>query len=223
MSELRWILVILGLCVVAGIYLWGRRRTRPRERTPATTRVEPHLADEASWREPVVTDRDDAADMRSVGSGMEQGQGVSAEQQRIVALHIRAPAGETLSGTALEEAFSAEGLDFGEYEAFHYRTQSGRSQFTVVSMVEPGSFPKDRMDDFATPGLTMFMVATESDSVETLSMMIACARRLASRLDAEVLDQDGSTFTNQRAAHMKEEIVEYLRQTRLGAGSVDRP
>jgi len=49
--------------------------------------------------------------------------------------------------------------------------------------------------------------------------MIASARRLAGLLGGEVLDEAGSTLTNQRATHMKEEIVEHLRQSRLSEGS----
>jgi len=221
MPELRWILLVLGLGVVVGIYLWGRRRTLPHDQISAATRVEPHLADNESWPPSVGAGGDHTAGTAAAHAGPDQRNAGSDDSQRILALHIRAPAGGSLPGSELEQAFAAEGLEFGQFDAFHLQTDSGRTAFTVVSMVEPGTFPASHMAEFSTPGLTMFMLLSDTDGVASLSKMVACARRLASRLDAEVLDQDGSTFTNQRAAHMKEQIVEYLRQARLGSGLTD--
>ncbi len=88
-------------------------------------------------------------------------------------------------------------------------------------MLEPGSFPLEAMDEFSTRGVTAFMMVRPTGSVEALARMIACARRLADQLGGDVLDETGSTLTNQRATHMKEEIVEFQRITRLieSAGS----
>jgi len=219
MPELRWILLILGLATVVGIYWWGRRRAMPRDQSAAATRVEPRLAEDERWSS--AGDGGHAASAAQVYAGQHERNIESDDSQRILALHIRAPAGDSLPGAELGQAFAAEGLEFGQFDAFHLQADSGRTVFTVVSMVEPGTFPADRMDEFSTPGLTMFMLLADSDGVASLSKMVACARRLASRLGAEVLDQDGSTFTNQRAAHMKEQIVEYLRQARLGSGLTD--
>jgi cell division protein ZipA len=227
MPELRWILLILGLAVVVGVLLWGRRRATSEDRTPAPTRVEPHLAEEGRWAAPTGHDSSDDGTIAPVPAERDEPQLRSEDQaptgsERILALHVRAPAGETLAGGALVDAFAAEGLEFGPYDAYHLKTDAGAIVFTVVNMVEPGTFPAEGMDEFFTPGLTMFMLLSATGGVEALSKMVACARRLASRLDAEVLDEGGSTFTNQRAAHMREEIVEYLRQARIGTDALQR-
>ena len=85
----------------------------------------------------------------------------------------------------------------------------------IANMVEPGSFPIDDMENFTTTGITAFMVLPGPAGVDGLARMVACCRRLASILGGEVLDENRSTLTNQRATHMKEEIIEFLRQSRL--------
>ena len=169
-------------------YPGGGRRAQPDEPTTTTTRVEPHLAEDA-WLESHDDEDQTSGTVAESHAGPAERSEVSAEagseaSQRILALHVRAAAGEAFSGPQLEQAFAAERLEFGLYDAYHFKTDSGQTAFTVVSMVEPGTFPADGMEDFATPGLTMFMLLSAADGVGSLSRMVACARRLASRLDA---------------------------------------
>ena len=237
MPELRWILLLIGLIVLAVIYFWGRRRSAERHEEPQPlSRVEPRLdADLPPWEaenvpvpepEPIVAEPaprrqlETQLDLES-HHGADQSAGTESaggEQQKILVLHIRPVRGEEFSGPELMQAFAAEGLSYGDYGAFHHQDDAGRSLFTVVSMLEPGSFPLDKMEEFRTRGLTAFMMVRTAGSVEALARMIACARRLANLLEGEVLDEAGSTLTNQRATHMKEEIVEFLRQSRLTEG-----
>ena len=51
MAELRWVLIILGLAIVAAVYLWGRRRSQSSD-ADRSARVEPQLSDETDWQPP---------------------------------------------------------------------------------------------------------------------------------------------------------------------------
>ncbi len=230
MPELRSILLLIGLVLLAGVYLWGRRRTTARrDDAPSVSRVEPRLDAALPWEtetlpeaesEPMIAEPtsrrqlDTQLELDDGVAGVESGTGDPAEQ-KILALHVRSSGGADFAGPDLLRVFEEEGLTFGEYGAFHHLDPDGRSMFTVVSMVEPGSFPIQEMDEFSTRGVTAFMMVRPTGSVEALARMIASARRLADQLGGEVLDETGSTLTNQRATHMKEEIVEFLRITRL--------
>ncbi len=236
MLELRTILLLIGLVLLAGLYLWGRRRTpTPRDETPSVSRVEPRLDTRLPWEaevlpeanlEPMVAEPvsrgqlDTQLELDDGAAGVEAGTG-DPEKQKILALHVRSAGGADFAGPELLRVFDEEGLSFGEYGAFHHKDAEGRSLFTVVNMLEPGSFPFEAMDEFSTRGVTAFMMVRPTGSVEALARMIACARRLADQLGGDVLDETGSTLTNQRATHMKEEIVEFQRITRLieSAGS----
>jgi len=235
MPELRSILLLIGLVLLAGVYLWGRRRTTARrDDAPSVSRVEPRLDAGLPWEtktlpeaepEPMIAEPmiagptsrrqlDTQLELDDRVAGAEAGTGDPAAQ-KILALHVRSSGGADFAGPDLLRVFEEEGLTFGEYGAFHHLDPDGRSLFTVVSMLEPGSFPIEEMDEFSTRGVTSFLMVRPTGSVEALARMIACARRLADQLGGEVLDEAGSTLTNQRATHMKEEIVEFLRITRL--------
>jgi len=240
MSELRWIIGLIGIGVIAALYLWGRSRASSRHARQSGSRVEPSI-DHPGAREAgesvasvAAPDRDWAQfpepeirrEPRRVTAPASEGPaasqdepGIQAGPRKILVLHVRAASGEDFAGPELVAALKGEGLRFGQYDAFHYMNERGQSVFTITNMMEPGSFPKDEIENFSTVGITAFMVLPGPGQVDDLSRMVACCRRLASRLGGEVLDESRSTLTNQGATHMKEELIEFLRQSRLGSQS----
>lgn len=231
MSELRWIIALVGLAVIAALYAWGRRRASSRRAEEG--RVEPRLESATSRAGPGAPEGPESEwiqfpegeirrePLRSTPSETGRSPGMGAEsrsergRRKIVVLYVRAAAGRDFAGRELLEAFEGEGLKFGKYGAFHQLDDKGQSLFAIANMMEPGSFPIDDMDSFSTVGITTFMVLPGPGGVDGLARMVACCRRLASILGGEVLDENRSTLTNQRATHMKEEIIEFLRQERL--------
>ena len=239
MSELRWIIALVGLAVIVALYVWGRRRANLRRADEG--RVEPRLDSgtprpgaaagasagvESDWiqfpegeirREPIPAAPSQTA--ASSRTGVESG--ADSGRRKIVVLHVRAAAGRDFTGRELLEAFEGEDLKFGKYGAFHQLDEKGRSVFAIANMMEPGSFPVEDMDSFSTVGITTFMILPGPGGVDGLARMVACCRRLASILGGEVLDENRSTLTNQRATHMKEEIIEFLRQARLDSSGLE--
>lgn len=234
MSELRWIIALIGIGVIAALFIWGRHRSESRRRRAG--RVEPQLdekpdrqfdspelrisAREEDWvqfPETEIRRQPDRAGARSAGASSTARESAAAgpDRRKIVVLHVRAASGADFKGAELLEVFKGEGLEFGKYGAFHQLDDKGRSQFVIANMMEPGSFPIDSMASFSTSGITAFMVLPGPAGVDGLARMIACCRRLATILGGEVLDESRSTLTNQRATHLKEEIIEFLRQSRL--------
>jgi cell division protein ZipA len=142
----------------------------------------------------------------------------------ILQLGIRARA-EDMRGPDILDVAARCGLRPGELGAFHHKvmvknshsaTISGvrwgdeedeeededeegeetRTLFSMVSMVKPGEFPFDAMEDFRTRGLLLFAVLHRGpDNLQVLDDMIAAARRLADEFDAEVLDERRKPLT----------------------------
>jgi cell division protein ZipA len=139
--------------------------------------------------------------------------------QLIVALRLRARQPAGFDGTDLVKAFSAEGLEYGKFGAFHQLDERRRSRFLVASLVEPGSFEIEQMHELRCPGVSMFMVLPgPREPLGALDAMFTCARRLAERLDADVLDDKGNALTMQQAGWLREQVVEYNRRSKLSAG-----
>lgn len=130
-------------------------------------------------------------------------------KQRIVALRLIAPASRW-PGQLVVEALQAEGLTYGKYSIFHRERDDGKTIFFVASMVEPGSFDMDKLDEQTFPGVSVFAVIPGPvDAPTTFDMMLSTARRLAQRLAGHLQDEQGSTLTAQRILNLREELVHF--------------
>jgi cell division protein ZipA len=135
--------------------------------------------------------------------------------RKIIALRIARRTGERIAGMALLDALRAAGLVFGEYNAFHrlppnVAGAAATPIFTVANLVEPGELDPELMptQDFA--GVAVFMVLPGAvGGASALTDMLNTAQRVAAALDAELLDQSGSTMTRQTADHLRDEVVEF--------------
>ncbi len=224
MPELRWILTAIGVALIIGVYIWSRRE-RDEDATPG--RREPDLGARGSeWRGGAEENLPELTlDAGGAGSGTGSGQGdlipeapdlPPEGEQLIVALRLRARQAAGFDGNDLIKAFSAERLEFGKFGAFHALDERRRSRFLVASLVEPGSFELEKMHELRCPGVSMFMVLPgPREPLAALDAMFTCARRLAERLDADVLDDKGNALTMQQAGWLREQVVEYHRRSKL--------
>ena len=234
MAELRWVLVGLGLAVLVGVYLWSRLRSGRSSRNARDARderVEPRLDEDTAWAEraPALTADEPPHEAGETGLLFEdlpvpdaEDDGEPPEQpnatpERILVVHIRALNPPGFGGRELVSALMSEGLEYSDPGVFVQQSDQGQTLFTLANMFEPGSIPREAEEDFVTPGVTAFMVLPGPGSADTVARMVALSRRLATRLSGEVLDEAGSTLTNQRATHMREEVIEFQRRSQISA------
>ena len=60
------------------------------------------------------------------------------------------------------------------------------------------------------PGVSFFMVVPGPlDGAEAFDLMIQAARALTQTMDAELLDESGSTLSIQRERYMREEVIQF--------------
>lgn len=230
MPELRWILTAIGVALIIGVYLWSRRDRAQRD---DESRLEPGFGErDKAWNDfdevdpelpPVmpVVGSTEPAPSQAVDAVENGGPELPPEgEELIVALRLRSRHPDGFHGTDLIKAFSAESLEFGRFGAFHSLDERRRSRFLVASLVEPGSFEIEKMHELQCPGVSMFMVLPgPREPLVALDAMFVCARRLAERLDAEVLDDKGNALTMQQAGWLREQVIEYHRRSKLSAGS----
>ena len=238
MPELRWILTAIGLALIVGVYLWSRR-TRSGD-DDELMRREPGFGGRAEpWNAPAGKDslpsfgleedaipgQRGAAPAQDAAAREDEAPALPPEgEQLIVALRLRARQPAGFDGSDLIKAFSAEGLEYGRFGAFHSLDERRRSRFLVASLVEPGSFEIEKMHELRCPGVSMFMVLPgPREPLSALEGMFTCARRLAERLDGEVLDDKGNALTMQHAGWLRERVVDYHRRSKLASSGSDRP
>jgi len=195
MDGLRWLLLLVGLLVIGGVYLYSRREKASADEDEAPLdRVEPSLDD----ADPVVEDEEDltAADT----------------PQKIVTVRIVAREKKSFPGDELVLSMRGIGLRHGKFGIFHRYDGSDESKtiFSAASLVEPGSFDLQNIKGQEIPGISLFMVLPGPvDSTEAFDSMMAAARTLTQSLNGELLDESGSTLSIQRERYLREEIIQF--------------
>ena len=210
MDGLRWLLLLLGLLVIAGVYLYSRKeRSKDESESADRPRVAPTIGDK-----PVMDSSPDDDEAEFVADVDEDA--LQDVPQKIVTLRVIGRDGSTFRGDDLILSLRGIGLRHGKFGIFHRidGEDESRTIFSAASLVEPGSFDLANIKDQEIPGISLFMVLPGPvDGVEAFDMMMDAARALAQGLDAELLDESGSTLSIQRERYMREEVIQFRHST----------
>ena len=205
MDGLRWLLLFFGLLVIAGVYVYSRREKARPEPEQTADRVEPPLDADGAENVPDVTDKrvsdDDAPSVNS-----------DEVQQKIVTLRLVGRDGDSFRGDELILSLRGIGMRHGKFGIFHRfeGSEEDKTIFSAASLIEPGSFDLSNIKEQELPGISLFLILPGSvEGAEAFDLMMATARTLAQSLDAELLDESGSTLSIQRERYMREEIIQF--------------
>jgi cell division protein ZipA len=116
------------------------------------------------------------------------------------------------SGDELVLTLRGIGMRHGKFGIFHRHESTDNSNvvFSAASLVEPGSFDLENIKEQKVPGISMFMVLPgPMDGAKAFDLMMEAARVLSQSLNAELLDESGSTLSIQRERYLREEIIQY--------------
>ena len=198
MWELRWVLLVLGVLFIAGLYLWGQgvvSRLRISKASPAS-RVREEPRPEGDLEAELPEGADSSVD----------------RTDRIITIRFIPKEGE-LSCEQAVLALRKAGLQHGRYGVFHRFDEREESLFYVANLTEPGSFDLTNLADKTIPGMSFFMVLPGAgDPVSQFDLMVQTARSLAHDLNAELHDEKGSSWSIQRERYVREEIIRYRHQ-----------
>jgi cell division protein ZipA len=122
------------------------------------------------------------------------------------------------NGLDIQKAMQETGLVMGSLSIYHRLSSDSRKapQFNLASMVEPGTFPTEDVEQFSTPGLTLFtQLPVPGDSMAVFSDLLFTAERLAAMLEGELQDETHSALSKQTIEHLRGQIMEHRRQIQL--------
>ena len=233
MDGLRWLLLISGLILIAGIYLYSRRqrqragpeseeRESDQGRYDDDRRIEPPfvagvedapveavsgLVDER-LAEPAEFDEDGVADIAEVSTE----EAPRESPQKIVTLRLVARDKGSFKGDELILSLRGIGMRHGKFGIFHRfdGNDENRTIFSAASLIEPGSFDLTNIKEQQIPGISLFLVLPGPvEAAEAFDSMLTAARTLAQSLDGELLDESGSTLSIQRERYMREEVIQF--------------
>jgi cell division protein ZipA len=232
-SSLRWVLLVVGIVILAAIYLFdvlqkrSRRDEADSDRFFTEEKIEPSLiqtiddtaTDQALAEEiPAGVFDNDREGMESItakASLDSQAEDLAvpvAEQASVIQLAVLAKQGEAMSGVDLVTAFTEVELEFGDMGIFHcYKRLDGveNQLFHVANLLEPGTFPVGSMSDFQSTGsILFFQVSDLIDPHEAFDSMLNTARELSQRFSARLVDETMEELSLDKIADI---------QTRLGS------
>ena len=211
MDGLRWLLLLVGLLVIAGVYLYSRReKTLPDEEGVATDRVEPSLDGDELAGGPFLVDEE----VTAVDDNVEEEEDSTAPDapQKIVTVRVVAREKKSFPGDDLILSMRGIGLRHGKFGIFHRYdgNDEHKTIFSAASLVEPGCFDLQNIKGQEIPGISLFLVLPGPiNSIEAFDLMLATARTLTQSLSGELLDESGSTLSVQRERYLREEVIQF--------------
>ena len=210
MDGLRWLLLLFGVLVVAGVYFYSRyqreQAERPAEEPEDPIRVEPSLSADLPDEDLPVLDADDEVELPAASEPAKD------EEQKIVTIRVVARNKGTMNGGDLALSLRGIGMRHGRFGIFHRYEGSNEDHvvFSAASLVEPGAFDLTNIKEQELPGISLFMVLPGPiDGVQAFDLMMVAARALAQSLNAELFDETGSTLSIQRERYLREEIIQF--------------
>lgn len=239
-STFRWILIIAGIVIVAGIFLFGNpdRKRKPRASRKHVharrVRQEPALESDQNGMDETDAGHDARQAELAIGSPGEVGVDSEAATgkriepkldskpakpagplpDKIVTLFLQARDNHVITGIELLDASLKSGLVFGDHDIFHrIHEEDIEPVYSMANLTKPGSFDKNAWNTMEIRGVTMFMTLPgPRNALDVWDSMLATSRRLAELLHADLLDDKHEVFTRQRSLQIKEELREYERQ-----------
>jgi cell division protein ZipA len=202
MDGLRWFLLFIGLLIVVGVYFYSRRTETSHPDSKSTDKL-------IRKSEPVI-EPEDGSDSPADIEDLQDPE--SADEQKIVTLRLVAKHQAAFAGDELALNLRGIGMRHGKFGIFHrYDGENERqSIFCAASLVEPGSFDLVNLKEQLIPGISLFMILPGPiDGAQAFDLMVKAARALSQSLNAELLDETGSTFSIQRERYLREEIIQF--------------
>ena len=141
--------------------------------------------------------------------------------EEIILLNILAPSQQVLDADKLKKilfACDCRYQDSGIFYRFEKENGQGGVQFSIVNMIEPGTFSNENLQGLQTPGVSFLLcLPGPQNSAEALNCMIETAQCVARNLNAAIKDENLSSVTDQRLEHHRQQVSDFLKRKLLTA------
>ncbi len=148
----------------------------------------------------------------------------TAEPEEIIVLNVMAQSGQILSPHKLKAVLDACDCRFqanGVFYRFEKEHGRGDIQFSVVNMVEPGTFGNSQLDRLQTPGVSFLLCLPGPENpTEAINCMIETAQCVAHNLAANIKDENLCVVTEQQLEYHRQRIRNFLQRKLLGSANV---
>lgn len=229
MDNLRILMMILGIVVIVGIYLWGTgfdhrkaaRRVSPKsQKTPQSAKTEPVLDT------PVIKPREEDAiefsgsishkEPETDAANLDHTPSNYAEDKEpdVIVLFVTAPGGYNFNGGVIRDALYEAGFSYGEMNIFHhFGVGTSRSQNKIISVAnihEPGTLLLNNIEALRTDGLVFFMqLPSPIDAAIAFELLLSTTQRVAEILKGHVRDDQHEYLSAQKIETLRQRVAAY--------------
>ena len=211
-EELRWVLLLAAALILVAVFVWTRYRSKLSH------------ALQVSLRKPAVPSVRIEPDLEPADAVVASSAPATVLPDKIVTIRLLCRDKRGFAGDELVLALRESGLRHGRFGIFHHYVDDAVESdpgvvpvFSVASLTEPGSFDLTRLRNDSFPGVSLFMgLPGPLDGIAAFDGMVATARAIATRLEADLVDEQGSTLSIQRERYLREEVIQF--QHRQGRG-----
>lgn len=188
------------------------------EPATATNVISLELRKKAVAEDTIIGAEDDFVDPLALS----QSQSRVVEASDYVIVYVM-PSHVPFDGEHLLKCALSFGLRFGEMSMFHrheHPNGHGDVLFSMARADDVGAFDLEAMTGEFIPGLTLFMALPSPQPALAYDMMVDTARRIATELHGEVLDQSQNPLNRQLVEHYREDVLEYTRRQLMSGVAV---
>lgn len=110
----------------------------------------------------------------------------------------------------VNQALFGVGLSLSEQAIFVKNDNMGNPFIKVANMLEPGSFPSENLDDYATPGVAMILeLPTTVRAPAAMHELIMMARKVSQRLNGRLYNMERQLIKESDLQSMRDAALDY--------------
>lgn len=136
-----------------------------------------------------------------------------AAVEEVIVINVMAAGGDLLSGKTMLPVLLRQGMRLGNMSIFHRHADNngnGPVMFSMANMVKPGTFDMAQMEEFSTPGVSLFLqLPGELPHMKSFDKMLETANALKAALSGELKDENRSVLTRQTIEHYRQRIRDF--------------
>ena len=214
MEDIRWILLISGVILIAGIILYeSYLKSLFQSSNKDNNKIEPTFAqDQNIYESSEIIDKQVLSNKENINIEIQQEKNtIVLESEYIVTIRMVAIDDSEYSGEEIVGKLRENGMIHEEPGIFNYYYGSNKIRvFSAANLHEPGIFDMNQLENLKIKGISFFMsLPLKTNEINAFDEMMSVLKKIKSSLKGELLDDTGSSLSIQRERYIREEVIEY--------------